>query len=185
QQLGLLGAIRARQRLLGPQQRLVDLVGRLCDLAQRAEGLEVVRLTLEDELRVLPCLVRLPSQPIDDAQLGADLEVLGVALLRSGEMDIGVAQIAELEVGKTELPDGVRVLRLVAQDVVVLEGRLPILLLLEVPVTPLESPGLARCRRARRTRRQRGREQEQDDRAPPGSVHHVLMTSGPGWLDSP
>ena len=139
----------------------VDLLRGSCHARQEEERLEVLGISLQNGLGLVPRLVGLGAEQIDRAELLSYLEVVRSELLDAEQVPVGLTHLAGLVVGEAELANGVSVVLLDAKGVAVLEGGLAILLQLEVPISALEVASLLGLRRTGTSRDQDKSDQQQ------------------------
>ena len=131
-------ALEAGSRRFEPSDRGLHLLGRPGGPGQEQERLEVLGFPLEDERGFLPGVIRPIPEEVDASQLQTDREVAGIPLLHGEEVPERLPQLAHLEVGEAELPDGLEVRGVDPEDVLILDDGFPELLLAEVALGPGE-----------------------------------------------
>ena len=135
--------------LLEPGKRRVDVRGPRRGVYEKHEGVEVLRVLLEDRRRVRTRVVGAPRHEIDGRQLEADVLVLGLQLSRLVQERKRVVQLAGLIVRQAEIADCNRVAGLDAQHVAVLDDGILIVLPRQEFVAALEMTRLFSLGRAR------------------------------------
>src|SRR5262249_27245743 len=150
-QVRLRAIAHRRERLLDPFDRRIHLLGGGRRVGEEGQGVDVVRLLVQDRGGLIARLVALPPEEIDPAELEAHFVVVGRELLGLQEKTECLSKLAQLVVQEPELPRGARVGRVEPKHIAVRQDRLAILLSRSVLVAPFQITSLLSFRRARAT----------------------------------
>src|SRR5262245_16319127 len=117
---------------LEPASRVGDLGRGPGRPGEKDQRFEVLGISRENPLAGGPSVVRLAAHEVHGRELETHVSVVGFKLLSLQQEPERLIELTELVVGKTQLPNGLGATVVYAKGISILNGRLPVLLLLEV-----------------------------------------------------